>query len=549
MLHIKSQMTIHNFSFLKHCILLLAIFLQFSTPIFAQFNINVYESSCNNLSASLSDPQQLISSGKMVAIENQQLLNPDKIYWIHIMARDTIGAHVLSLGKKVSKLEVFTYPYNQQGISAGQWVAFSEKKLSGSDVLIEFDVQDYLVKLENGMHSKLSVHDIILIPADEYYNAQQRKAILHGIVQGCFWLMILFNTMFFMGYKKRIYLYYVLFVLCNSFYLFYSYGFSEQYIFPHSPLLNQIFLPFQLLGLIFYSLFLRVVFLEHCPSFNRRLDKLLIIPYCIFLLFVVIVMAINTYINMNFFVKWVAMVNIISGLVAMGCFILYFNKSSVFARYIAIGSVIMIGGGFITVCQDLFYQPSNILPYQSGLLLELIIFSYALNQLYIAELKKRGDSEIARLKLKNELSEKNRELVQKALQITSQAETLSRVKEILHQEAHHQTKESLYLVYNKLNILRETNMWNEFDLHFKQTHPDFYAALLNQYPDLTQNELKICAFLKLNLNSKEIASITQKSLHSIETMRSRVRKKMNLSRDANLFLKLSEITDGNSLVS
>lgn len=62
----------------------------------------------------------------------------------------------------------------------------------------------------------------------------------------------------------------------------------------------------------------------------------------------------------------------------------------------------------------------------------------------------------------------------------------------------------------------------------------FYKRLLADYPDLTKNELRLCAFLRLNLSSKEISSITQQTPHSITVARSRVRKKIGLETNEKL---------------
>jgi tetratricopeptide (TPR) repeat protein len=72
------------------------------------------------------------------------------------------------------------------------------------------------------------------------------------------------------------------------------------------------------------------------------------------------------------------------------------------------------------------------------------------------------------------------------------------------------------------------DIWREFEVRFNQIHRDFYQKLNARFPDLTPNEKKLCAFLKLNMTTKEIASITSLSTKSIETARSRLRKKLNI---------------------
>lgn len=73
------------------------------------------------------------------------------------------------------------------------------------------------------------------------------------------------------------------------------------------------------------------------------------------------------------------------------------------------------------------------------------------------------------------------------------------------------------------------HIWKEFELRFNQIHSDFYNNLNLQFPNLTANEKKLCAFLKLNMTSKEISSISKQSIKSIEAARTRLRKKLNIT--------------------
>lgn len=79
-----------------------------------------------------------------------------------------------------------------------------------------------------------------------------------------------------------------------------------------------------------------------------------------------------------------------------------------------------------------------------------------------------------------------------------------------------------------------TYNWDEFKITFEKVHSDFYKKILEVYPNLTSNEKKICAFLKLGMSTKDIASITMQTSHSILIARTRLRKKMNLNKEDNL---------------
>lgn len=78
------------------------------------------------------------------------------------------------------------------------------------------------------------------------------------------------------------------------------------------------------------------------------------------------------------------------------------------------------------------------------------------------------------------------------------------------------------------------DFWSQFEATFSQINHSFYENLFSAYPNLTGNERKISAFLKMNLSTKEIANITHQSIRSIEMARSRLRSKLNLDRNENL---------------
>lgn len=71
-------------------------------------------------------------------------------------------------------------------------------------------------------------------------------------------------------------------------------------------------------------------------------------------------------------------------------------------------------------------------------------------------------------------------------------------------------------------------IWDELEHHFEQINESFYKNITLQFPSLTPNERKLCAYLRLNLSTKDISAITSQSLRSIEIARTRLREKLNL---------------------
>jgi tetratricopeptide (TPR) repeat protein/DNA-binding CsgD family transcriptional regulator len=92
-----------------------------------------------------------------------------------------------------------------------------------------------------------------------------------------------------------------------------------------------------------------------------------------------------------------------------------------------------------------------------------------------------------------------------------------------------------------LNKNSEIEIWPEFEKRFKEIYGDFYKTLTQRFPELTPNELKLCAFLKLNMSTKEISDITFQTAETLKIARHRLRNKLGLSRSDNLVSFLNQI--------
>jgi DNA-binding CsgD family transcriptional regulator len=78
------------------------------------------------------------------------------------------------------------------------------------------------------------------------------------------------------------------------------------------------------------------------------------------------------------------------------------------------------------------------------------------------------------------------------------------------------------------------NDWQEFEKQFMTAYPGYLETLSHNFPDLTPADMKICTYLKMNQNTKEIANLAGLSIRSVESRRYRLRKKLNLSPNTNL---------------
>ena len=133
------------------------------------------------------------------------------------------------------------------------------------------------------------------------------------------------------------------------------------------------------------------------------------------------------------------------------------------------------------------------------------------------------------LLLKQELDLRNREVTSKSISKIQSNEILNDAIKKLTEMEEHAENDLLPDIIRSLKTLINEDARKDFDLHFVQIHPDFYKKLLSEYPKLTQNELRLCAFIKSNLSIKEIASINGISVESVKTARKRLRKSLNLT--------------------
>ena len=98
-----------------------------------------------------------------------------------------------------------------------------------------------------------------------------------------------------------------------------------------------------------------------------------------------------------------------------------------------------------------------------------------------------------------------------------------------------ETKKALEKIVKAIDTtLKLQEDWEQFEFHFDQVHGDFLNRLQEQFQDLTPNEQKLCVFLRLNLNTKDIANLMGISLRGVELARYRLRKKLELDTGQNL---------------
>jgi len=220
--------------------------------------------------------------------------------------------------------------------------------------------------------------------------------------------------------------------------------------------------------------------------------------------------------------------------------------------YIVIIAVLVIGlvGSFI-YSNNQKEELQNKLAQQTKNAVQLIIIFSLISGLIILGLlfsKHRLKSKYLGLekeKIESELNIKKRELTVNLLALVKKNEILTEISEkLIHLEQNAkeiEIKKAIIQISQELRHSADDKMMSEFSTRFQEVHAGFYEKLLKDYPELTQNELKICAFLRLNMSTKEISELTGQRGPTIDHARYRLRKKLNLSSDTNLVTFLSQI--------
>jgi DNA-binding CsgD family transcriptional regulator len=124
------------------------------------------------------------------------------------------------------------------------------------------------------------------------------------------------------------------------------------------------------------------------------------------------------------------------------------------------------------------------------------------------------------------------DLIRKNKFLAKIKEELEKIKNSSNDES---LKEKIASLIGKIDKDIDTNkQWEVFETAFDEVHEDFLTRLKSRYPTLTPNELRLCAYLRMNISTKEIAPLMNISIRGVEICRYRVRKKLNIERDTNL---------------
>lgn len=139
-----------------------------------------------------------------------------------------------------------------------------------------------------------------------------------------------------------------------------------------------------------------------------------------------------------------------------------------------------------------------------------------------------------------------RTLFSKVLKISTYNEMLSQISKDINKHTNSDKPVSNVVLFNIDRIIQnaiseDEHLWEDFKIQFEKTRPDFFKKLSNEFPALTINDLKHCAYIIAKLSVKEVANLINANTRTIEIARYRLKKKLNLNVEDSLFNYLNEL--------
>ncbi len=142
-------------------------------------------------------------------------------------------------------------------------------------------------------------------------------------------------------------------------------------------------------------------------------------------------------------------------------------------------------------------------------------------------------------KIAEELESMSKELTANALNIIRKNKLLGNVKgdlKTLNASTDKKVEKNIKKIINTINYsFQEDEEWKDFENMFQHVHTTFFEELNKKHPNLTSSEIRLCAMIRLNLNSGEMATLLGISTDSLRIARYRLRKKLSIARGSNLY--------------
>ena len=144
--------------------------------------------------------------------------------------------------------------------------------------------------------------------------------------------------------------------------------------------------------------------------------------------------------------------------------------------------------------------------------------------------------------IESALEHKRIELINKSNYISQRNKNLTYILDSVDKIDSTKKDESTTIIKEKIALLlKSDSINNRFEKQFEEVYPNFFRDLIEKSDRLSQNDLRLCAYLKMNQNTQEIAQMSGVSIRTIESQKYRLKKKLNLSGEENLISFLMKL--------
>ncbi len=440
------------------------------------------------------------------------------VYWFRITPTEKVksDAYVLSF-RYVHTTDVHVFYENRviQPMSNTRFKSFKVELNDKSEPII--------VKVNCFKEAYIPIK---LLPLEDYFRAENANRAQIGLYYGIVFSVLLLHLFYFINLKKSTYLFYMFLLVSLGLTIAYRDGFV-YYFFGDGWLNKNIEPLFNIMvatsALVFASAYLDLKKL--LPKFKWIGVTAIIVcalSYMVYLL------------TENYTLFVITEDLIIGALLLIYTTSVLLYKKNIYAKIFA-----WAYGGMTIACVE-FYNSTffgfkltgmQIEQFRIGGVIEMVIFTFAIT--YQSRMMARNNRN-----LQLDIAIKNRELVTYTLQLAEKNAFLKSIKDFLTEIKKAGDSEVRKITHRTdrfiSNAMKE-NSWDEFKIQFEKVNPDFYQNLNNDFPDLSKSEIRLATFLKLKMSSKETAAMLNLGERSVISARSKLRKKFNLSREANLY--------------
>jgi AraC family chitin signaling transcriptional activator len=136
--------------------------------------------------------------------------------------------------------------------------------------------------------------------------------------------------------------------------------------------------------------------------------------------------------------------------------------------------------------------------------------------------------------VENDLNHKKLELLNKSNFISQRNKNLNYLLDSVDHPDSSSPIPSSQIKRRIKDLLQNENLNDRFEKHFEDVYPGFFKLLFEHSSKLTQNDLRFCAYLKMNQSTDEIARLTSISIRTVESKKYRLKKKFKIQKDESL---------------